>query len=101
MTAARYFVHNDITARMYGGLALAQRNFYIHPKDYIAARELLKDLLIDRPIPQNILDQISEEDTPPVEMSKEDREASRYRFFTISLLAIFAFYVLYKISANE
>ncbi|HEY3347357.1 MAG TPA: hypothetical protein VGK71_07010, partial [Nitrospirota bacterium] len=59
--------------------------------------KLLKNLLIDEPIPQKILDQIAEEDTYPIEMSPEDQETARYRFFTISLLIAFALYMLYKI----
>jgi hypothetical protein len=95
----RYFIQNEILTRIYGQLGLTQRKIYVHPKDYLLARELLKDLLIDKPIPQKILDQIAKEDTAPVEISQEDREASRYRFFTISLLVAFAFYVLYKINS--
>jgi hypothetical protein len=96
----RYFIQNEVLSRIYVPLGPWQRKFFVHPKDYLLARELLKDLLIDKPIPQNILDQISEEDTAPVEMSAEDKEASRYRFITISLLAVFAFYMIYKISAS-
>ncbi len=95
----RYFVHSENITRIYGQLALNQRRIYVHPKDYLLARELLKDLLTDKPIPKTILDQISEEDTAPVEMSKEDKEASRYRMITISLLVLFAFYMLYKITS--
>ena len=97
----RYFIHNENLSRIYGMLSLDQREFYVHPKDYLIARELLKDFLIDKPIPPKILDQIGEEDVMPVEESKEDKEARLYRFVTISILTFFALYFIYKIlSAN-
>lgn len=95
----RYYINNEVLSRLYVPQGPWRRAIYVHPKDYLLGRELLKDLLIDKPIPQKVLDQISEEETAPVEMSAEDKEASRYRIITISLLVVFAFYVLYKISS--
>ena len=95
----RYFIHNDNTARIYGSLGLTQRSIYVHPRDYVAARELLKDLLIDKPIPQNILNQIEVENFPE-KVSPEDTEASYYQIITVAFLIMFLLFFLYKINSR-
>jgi len=92
----RYFIKNDNFARMYPG---TQRTFYVHPDDYIAAREVLKELQRE-PIPPEVLEQLSVIE-PPLERSTPEQDAeSRSRIFGITVLVILACYTVYKIISS-
>ncbi len=95
-----YYINNEILSRLYVPQGPWRRAIYVQTKDYLRARELLKDILKDEPIPEYISERISKEETAPAGMSAVDREQSRYRLYTICLLAAFVLYMLYKIATG-
>ncbi len=91
----RYYIHGEVSTRVYPQLSLNQRTFYVHPADFRSAYAMLQDFIGgDTQELPDVLFGEEEETLTDAAVSRPKTDAERFPYWFIVLLGG---YVIYKL----